>query len=367
MDAWLINPYGQLPGEGWRDYRFTLAARALAARGHRVTWFTARFDHHAKRVRAEAPRDTFAIELVDTPPYSRNISVARLRFERAFARNVERLGRARTKPDVIIAADPPQFCGAAGRRLAQHHGVPLVLDCLDLWPELFVSSAPAVLRPFVLLAVQPLRAMRRRNVRAAALTIAVADAYRRVLEAAGARRAITIPIGVELVRVDPIPHERFTLIYAGSLGERYDLDTLFDAVAQLDVDLIVAGQGPAEAQLRARALPNVRFMGVVDPSDLPKLYARADAGVATYAKGSTVAMPLKFFDYLAAGLPIITSLEGEVPATRYEAGDVESLREAISSLRGAGWKPALHEDEIDAVDAKSLYARYADDIEALVR
>ena len=76
MRVWLINPYGPIPGEGWRDYRFTLAARALAARGHDVTWFTAAFDHHTKRMRTAAPP---GIELIETPAYSRNISLARLR------------------------------------------------------------------------------------------------------------------------------------------------------------------------------------------------------------------------------------------------------------------------------------------------
>ena len=28
MKIWLINPYGTLPGEGWRDWRFTMLADA---------------------------------------------------------------------------------------------------------------------------------------------------------------------------------------------------------------------------------------------------------------------------------------------------------------------------------------------------
>ena len=368
MEIWLINPYGQIPGEGWRDYRFTLAARALAARGHSVTWWTARFDHHTKRMRAAAPADTFGIELVDTPPYTRNISVARLRFERTFARNVVRIAAGRARPDVVIAADPPQFCGAAGRRLAAIHGTRFVIDCLDLWPELFVSSAPWFVRPLVSVAVLPLRAIRRRNARASTLAIAAAAAYQRMLAAAGAPRVVTIPIGVDVesLRAERVSHERFTLIYAGSLGERYDLDTLLDAVEGLDVDLVIAGQGRAEERLRARRLPNVRIVGAVPPSELPALYARADAGVAPYSSGSTVALPLKLFDYLAAGLPIITSLGGEaaeLAAARYEPHDAASLRSAIAAVRTAHF-PA---HSADAFDAKVLYERYADEIEAAAR
>ena len=361
MRVWLINPYGPLPGEGWRDYRFTYAARALAARGHEVTWWTAAFDHHTKRFREAAPRDSFSIELVATPAYRRNIGLGRLRFEQRFRKLMVDRGRALPRPDVIIAADPPQFCGAAGRQLAELHHARLVIDCLDLWPELFVSAAPAALRPFVRVAVQPLRAMRKRNVRAAALAIAVADRYREALIADGARNAITIPIGVDVaaLRAPRIPHDKLTLVYAGSLGEHYDLDTVFDAVRGMDVSVVVAGRGPDEERLRRIAPENIRFLGVVSPEELPHIYAAADIGLAPYAAGSTVAMPLKVFDYLAAGLRIVTSLDGNFPATRYAAGNAMSFREAIS-----GTTPSV---DIEQFDTRVLYERYADAIEAVAR
>jgi glycosyltransferase involved in cell wall biosynthesis len=376
MHVWLINPYGPLPGEGWRDYRFTYAARALAARGHDVTWWTAAFDHHTKRFRARAAerRDVggFAIELVPTPSYRRNISGRRLWFEREFARQVLARGRRLPKPDVIIAADPPQFCGAAGRRLAKLHAVPLVIDCLDLWPELFVNAAPAALRPIVRVAVQPLHAMRRRNVRAASLVIAVAERYREVLVADGARNAVTIPIGVDVqaLRAPREPHDRLTLVYAGTLGEHYDVETLLEAVREMDVDVVIAGQGPAEARLRRLAPPNVRFAGVVSTDELKRIYASADIGLAPYAAGSTVAMPLKVFDYFAAALPVITSLSGidrDAVAT-YLPGNAASLREAIVRLsenRGAMSRAASIAGE--QYDTGILYARYANAVEAVAR
>jgi glycosyltransferase involved in cell wall biosynthesis len=363
--VWLINPYGPLPGQGWRDYRFTYAARAFAARGHEVTWWTAAFDHHTKRFRESPGRDTFSIALVPTPAYRRNIGLGRLRFERLFAKRMLDRGRALPRPDVIIAADPPQFCGAAGQKLAEVHRARFVIDCLDLWPELFVSVAPALLRPLVRVAVQPLRMMRRKNIRAASLVIAVADRYRDALIADGARNAITIPIGVDVASflAPRVPHEKLTLVYAGSLGEHYDLVTLLEAMRGLDADLLVAGRGPAEQRLRAIAPANVRFLGALPPEELPHLYASADIGIAPYSARSTVAMPLKVFDYLAAGLRVVTSLDGDFPATRYEAGNAASLRDAIQrSARTEA--PAV---DVERFDTRVLYERYADAIEAVAR
>ena len=89
--------------------------------------------------------------------------------------------------------------------------------------------------------------------RAASLVIAAADAYRSVLMAEGARRAITIPIGVgrSVFEARRAPTgDRPTAIYAGTLGEGYDLMTVIRAaeLLQIDnvpVDVVIAGLGPA--------------------------------------------------------------------------------------------------------------------------
>jgi glycosyltransferase involved in cell wall biosynthesis len=376
VHVWLINPYGPIPGDGWRDYRFTYQARALAARGHGVTWWTAGFNHHNKRHRArgweERDGGGYTIRLVPVPSYRRNISIRRLWFERTFARRVLDRGRRLPRPDVILAADPPQFCGAAGRKLAAFHRVPLVLDCFDLWPELFVNAAPRALRSLVSLAVQPLRSMRRRNLEAASLVIAVADAYRDVLLREGARNAITIPIGVDptVLRAPREPHARLTLVYAGSLGEHYDLATLLEAIRGIDADLVIAGQGPAEERLRRIAPANVRFAGVLGPDELRRVYASADIGLAPYVAASIVALPTKLFDYLAAGLPVITSLDIDLfgAGTRYASGNAASLRDAIA--RVAANREAMSEAANKAseqFDARVLYERFADAIEAVGR
>jgi glycosyltransferase involved in cell wall biosynthesis len=387
--VWLINPYGPIPGEGWRDYRFTLMARALAERGHEVTWFTATFAHQSKRQRAAGWErrevgERFAIELVPTPSYSRNISIARLWFESVFGERVFQRGKSLARPDVILAADPPQFCGDAGRRLARHHHASFVTDCFDLWPELFVAAAPWSLRWLVSIAALPFRMLRRRNLRATSLAVAVAETYRALLEREGARRTVTIPIGID---VDAFaPHEqraadRITLVYAGSLGEHYDLDTLLDVIATMpEVRLTIAGRGPAENRLRARAasLPNVTFAGAVDVAILSELYAAADIGLAPYRAGSTVALPTKLFDYLAAGLPVITSLDSEVSmlieeagaGVRYQAGDAASLRAAIVALSNPARRgPMATAARALAMrfDARVLYAQFADAVESLVR
>jgi glycosyltransferase involved in cell wall biosynthesis len=287
--------------------------------------------------------------------------------------------------------------------LARHHRAAFVTDCFDLWPELFVAAAPRSLRWLVSIAAFPFRMLRRRNLRATSLAIAVAESYRVLLEREGARRTVTIPIGIDVDSVAPheeraddgclseraegagrgIPSPRSDarLVYAGSLGEHYDLDTLLDVLATMpDVRLTIAGRGPAEERLRGRAasLRNVTFAGAVDAARLSELYAAADIGLAPYRAGSTVALPTKLYDYLAAGLPVITSLDSEVSTliedagagVRYKAGDAASLRDAIVALSDPARRgPMATAARALAMrfDARVLYAQFADAIESLVR
>ena len=131
----------------------------------------------------------------------------------------------------------------------------------------------------------------------------------------------------------------------------------------MDVDVVIAGRGPAEERLRRAAPSNVTFLGAVGPEELPRVYAAADAGLAPYAAGSTVAMPLKVFDYLAAGLPVVTSLDGDFPAVRYAAGNAVSLRDAIHRALATPPPPV----DTSQFDTHVLYERYADAIEAVAR
>ena len=50
MKIWLINPYGPIEGENWRDYRFNQFGKYLANQGHEVIWWTSNFAHHLKNI-----------------------------------------------------------------------------------------------------------------------------------------------------------------------------------------------------------------------------------------------------------------------------------------------------------------------------
>lgn len=410
---WLINPYGPIPSEGWRDYRFTLLGKELAARGHDVLWWTANFSHHFKRFRSPGWHDIevcphFQIQLAPTTGYDRNIGLGRVRFETVYAANVYRRARGeRRRPRAIVGIDPPQTIGYLSTQLARAFGAPLLLDVFDLWPELFTLAFPRALRraaPFVL---APLYWLRRRNLHRCQALSSLCKTYmtaagrltphlgpnRRLISYNGIDvtqfRALMPPPG-ELQQVEQELGKRsgeVWAIYAGSLGNNYDIATLLKAATRLKplmphVRVLVAGDGPlrplVESAVSSNPGGNLSYLGKLSHEQLARLYAVSDIGICAYGPLSNVAMPDKAYDYMAAGLPIVNSLTGELQETidgcdmgrSYRGGDAQSLADAIAGLASDSTqrqRQARNALETACLfDSKIQYGRFADFIEAVL-
>lgn len=407
MNVWLINPYGPIPGEGWRDYRCTMMGKALASRGHRVLWWTANFSHHFKKYRSQGwcalpVVNGFEIRLVPTAAYEGNIGIGRILFERSYARAL--LGRAlqEARPDVIIAQSPSMT--HVFNRVARHFHSKLVIDMFDLWPELFALVLPRAIRRFQRVAFAPLFRARRRSLRECDGLIGVCRSYvdaglREMAPRVPARSDVFfIGVDVESFRKTRLPPDQLAdlgralgkqdgevwAIYAGSLGDNYDIRTLLaagDLLQQRDsrVKLIIAGDGPFRQAIvdfvARRRVDRISFVGKLRVEELSHYYQLSDIGLCPYADGSTVAMPTKVYDYLAAGLAIVNSLPGEVAeflrerqiGTQYRSGDPESLVGVLEDLAADHVRrEAMARNAANAAiefDEGPQYRRFADFIE----
>lgn len=369
LRVWLINPYGPLPKEGWREYSFITFGKTLAAAGHEVTWWTSGFSHHFKRHRADDWSDeqicpNFSVRLVPGPGYRRNIGFGRMWRDAVFARRTYERGKRSPAPDIILYAENPLTMGFAGYELARHHGCPVVYDQMDLWPELIVKSAPKSLRGLAHALFAPVYARRRRVFRNIDGAIALAEPYldsilREIdpgmippnmiiyngIDVNAFRCAMQKPL-VEVLAAK-MTGEGIKAVFAGSLGPSYDILNLIAVARRLHAEgstvrIVIAGDGPLRPHVEAAArdLANLTYLGVVPPTQLPAVYAAADIGLSCYTAESNVEMPDKFYDYSAAGLAIVNSLGGEVArhiqqasaGLQYQAGDADSLYAALTAL-----------------------------------
>jgi glycosyltransferase involved in cell wall biosynthesis len=122
-------------------------------------------------------------------------------------------------------------------------------------------------------------------------------------------------------------------VFAGTHGIANGLDAVLDAAAELkvrqrnDIKLVLIGDGKLKSALQLRAqsleLDNVVFHSPVNKQTLAGLMANSDIGLQILANIPAFyfgTSPNKFFDYIAAGLPVLTNYPGWLADMITEAG-----------------------------------------------
>jgi glycosyltransferase involved in cell wall biosynthesis len=127
-------------------------------------------------------------------------------------------------------------------------------------------------------------------------------------------------------------------LYLGRLSPEKGLPTLLEAWADLDVQLLVAGDGPERSRLERFASSRVTFLGMVSATQAAELLREARALILP-AEWFEPA-PRSIVEAFAAGVPVIATRRGGIPESvedgrsgvLFPAGDVASLRRAVESL-----------------------------------
>jgi glycosyltransferase involved in cell wall biosynthesis len=202
------------------------------------------------------------------------------------------------------------------------------------------------------------------------LVVCVSEAVAAWVRSLGTARPDSVhvvPNGVDTRRFAPEPvrwePRTFTLGFVGTLKPWHGVHDLVRALAVLrrtdpTYRLLLVGDGPERPALEQLVADlglarSVEITGAVDPDDIPAQLARMDLAVAPYPPLENFYFsPLKVYEYLAAGLPVVASDVGPLPGLLvpacadqigavYPAGSILHLADAVSRLRHA---PAARAD-----------------------
>lgn len=157
----------------------------------------------------------------------------------------------------------------------------------------------------------------------------------------------TQPTGPSTLVLEP----GYNVVFAGNLGTVQALGIVLDAAEVLrpysDVRLVLVGSGSRsewlQQEVARRQLDNVQLAGRFPPEAMPGILAQASALLVSLVKDPIMSqtVPSKVQAYLAAGKPIIASLDGEGARVVAEAGagiacsaeDADALANAVLRLR----------------------------------
>lgn len=272
---------------------------------------------------------------------------------------------ARGRFDLVLAMSPPLTLGLPAWLAARLRRVPFVFNVQDVFPDVAVEVGALSSRR----AIAVFAALERHVYRTSDAVTVLSDDLRQNLvqkiRSRPGRRGSTDKIRVipNFVDTDHIAvqdrqnsyrdeydlGDRTVVMYAGNVGFSQSLDLLTEAARRLahrdDVVFVVNGGGSAIDQVaeEVRDLPNVVLAPLQPRERLPEVLAAADIHTVLLKAGlAKASVPSKTYSVLAAGRPVVASVDAGTEVTRMledsaggvsvEPGDPDAFVEALVSL-----------------------------------
>ena len=328
-------------------------AAELAQAGHSVTVLTGFPNYPYGRTysgwtqrpwRDEWATDGYRVRRVAEYPSHDRSALRRTASYTSFAATSSIFGlRALRSADVTYVYHPPITAAAGAWMWKTLAHIPFVLHVQDLWPESVLQSG-MVDGPANRVLTEVLTSVCRRVYRAADAVVTISPGMRRHLSGSGvpderlhtvlnwADERLFFPRDMAIDRADG-DSGKFTVMFAGNIGEAQGLDTAVRAAALVSdlpgFRLSIVGDGLALPHLRELVrdlgLSNVDFVPAQPIERMNDLTATAQVQLVILRQSAflDVTVPSKLGAILAAGLPVLCA-----------AG-----RDATEIVRaaGAGW------------------------------
>lgn len=202
------------------------------------------------------------------------------------------------------------------------HKAPIVLYCLDLWPESLVAGGinreSSIYRFFHKVSEKIYKQADRILITSRSFS----DYFEKEF---GIKDTEYLPQYAEAIftpeQCRKKSNDYVDLMIAGNIGTAQSVDTIIKA-AKLTEDIPnlrwhIVGDGSELEKLRtmAKGMSQVIFHGRKPLEEMPKYYAMADAMLVTMQKDPVISLTLpgKVQTYMAAGKPVIGAIDGETP------------------------------------------------------
>ncbi len=227
---------------------------------------------------------------------------------------------------------------------ARRHHIPLTNYVLDLWPENLYSVLP-VKNPALRAIAQGVSDwLYKRCDRLIAMSEPL---QQRLIQRTGkaARDVAVIPQYCEDFYAVPCPDEglqkqfggRFNLVFTGTFTPAQSLETVIEAVGLArqqgaqNLHLLLVGDGMSRQALEERVARQnagdyVTFYGSVPATDIPRFTTLADALIVSLSDSPDLGLtvPAKVASYMAAGKPVLASMDGAGYRAVEQAGGLAS-------------------------------------------
>ena len=325
--AIVSSQYFWLPEEAGPS-RFYSIARTFKDNGYDVDVYTSSYEHHEKRQRDKSISTDLNVIYIDCISYKKNIDPRREVSNIMFSAKVSKeLEKRILDYEAVYCSIPPNNIGKTVGAICKKHNVPFIVDIEDLWPE---AMSTLFSKPFQIL-TKPYYFDAEKTYAYANGVVGTSEEY---TSRAWKNNVRSIPnrtvyVGTDINAFDEEvannitkvikPENEFWVIYTGSIGHSYAIDNVVRAASQIKdnerIKFKILGDGPlrVECEELAKKLNcnNIEFLGYVTHPAMAAYLSKSDVTINSFAKGVAQSIVNKVGDYLAAGKPMINTLENK--------------------------------------------------------
>ncbi len=337
MIIWMLNHYAvtpSMPG-GTRHYDI---GRELLKKNHQVSIFASSFHYSQHTELKLAKKEKWKIKKIDginfvwikTFPYQKN-NWRRVINMLSYMYRVYWIGKKFTKidknigrPDIIIGSSVHLLAVLAAYWLAKHYKAKFLMEVRDLWPQTLVDMRKFKEDDPITKILRFLEKFLYRKAKKIIVTLPLVENYITSLSI-NKNKIVWIPNGVDLLKFKKIervqPNKYFKAMYLGAHGAVNALEVILDAAKIIQdkgyekIRFILAGDGAEKKNLikykERLGLKNTEFRFPVTKTELSAALNKADLLIFNLKKIETFKYGIssnKLFDYMAAGKPIIFSV-----------------------------------------------------------
>lgn len=241
--------------------------------------------------------------------------------------------------DLVYVSSPPIFPAFAGVLIKYLMGTRLTLELRDVWPDAIAPHSPLNHSPISYKVLKQLEQLLYDH--ADRLVTVTPESTEMIRPLSNGTPVSMIRNGIDDRTFKPNPYSnptsknKFVVGYVGSFASQHDIQTLLKAASLCqddpEISFHIIGSGKREYEFRSLLktfeLTNVHWIGLVPHTDIPNYISEFDVAVNPILESAATrsSVTVKFYEYLACGIPIINSACGAADALGHATGSVYSI------------------------------------------
>jgi glycosyltransferase involved in cell wall biosynthesis len=365
MNIWIvvINEPIWIDSINERLHRCGLLADVCVSRDHEVSFFTSSFAHHKKKNRVDITtiqklQSGINLHLLFSGSYSTNLSLQRLKHHYRCGKEFIKHSKTLDKPDVIFCAYPDIFLSNEVINYGLKNNIPVVIDIRDLWPDIFLHQnaifiKKILFKPLVVILDFFTKKIFQNATALTGITPSFLNWAQEKVKRKSRKNDCFFPLAYpmkekksDIVFWEKLLAERISskiVCFFGNLGQQFDFQDIFKFSNQHnEYTFVICGSGDRLSEYRKKyASERVIFPGWIDHEKILGLMQLSKAAIAPYKNSFDFQMsiPNKIVEYIYGGVPIVTSLDGDVKnliekkslGFYYKQGDLLELKNALEA------------------------------------